>query len=79
MKKYLMTGVAALAFAATLTSCSKAGDLYDEGKVEEQKIASVTEKYDDAFIKAFGQPAANQDWGFGSRQLPASFGRNIAS
>ena len=74
MKKYLMTGVAALAFAATFTSCSKAGDLYDESKVEEQKIASVTEKYDDAFIKAFGQPAANQDWGFGSRQLPASFG-----
>jgi hypothetical protein len=74
MKKYLMTGVAALTFAATFTSCSKAGDLYDEGKVEEQKIASVTEKYDDAFIKAFGQPAANQDWGFGSRQLPASFG-----
>ena len=69
-----MIGVAAVAFAATLTSCSKAGDLYDEGKVEEQKIASVTEKYDDAFIKAFGQPAANQDWGFGSRQLPASFG-----
>ncbi|SEM87264.1 hypothetical protein SAMN04487902_104179 [Prevotella sp. ne3005] len=74
MKKYLMTGVAAVAFAATLTSCSKAGDLYDEGKVEEQKIASVTEKYDDAFIKAFGQPAANQDWGFASRKLPASFG-----
>lgn len=69
-----MIGVAAVAFAATLTSCSKAGDLYDEGKVEEQKIASVTEKYDDAFIKAFGQPAANQDWGFASRKLPASFG-----
>ena len=30
MKKYLMIGVAALAFAVTLTSCSKAGDLYDE-------------------------------------------------
>ena len=69
-----MTGVAAIAFAATFTSCSKAGDLYDEGKVEEQKVASVTEKYDAAFIQAFGQPAANQDWGFGSRQLPASFG-----
>ena len=37
MKKYLMTGVAALAFAATFTSCSKAGDLYDENKVNEQK------------------------------------------
>jgi hypothetical protein len=73
MKKYLMTGVAALAFAATFTSCSKT-DLYDENKVEEQKVASVTEKYDAAFIQAFGQPAANQDWGFGSRQLPASFG-----
>lgn len=68
-----MTGVAALAFAATFTSCSKT-DLYDENKVEEQKVASVTEKYDAAFIQAFGQPAANQDWGFGSRQLPASFG-----
>ena len=74
MKKYLMTGVAALAFAATFTSCSKSGDLYDESKVEEQKIASVTEKYDEAFIKAFGQPASNQDWGFASRKLPASFG-----
>ena len=44
MKKYLMTGMAALAFCAAFTSCSKGEDLYDD----------------------FGQPASNQDWGFGS-------------
>ena len=54
MKKYLMTGVAALAFAATFTSCSKT-DLYDENKVEQEKEATVNEKYAAAFEKAFGK------------------------
>lgn len=70
MKKYLMTGVAALAFAATLTSCSKAGDLYDEGAAKEAETQKQTEQilasYNQAFLKTFGQPAADQDWGFGS-------------
>ena len=68
MKKYLTISVAALAFAATLTSCSKAGDLYDEGKVEQQKEATVNEKYAAAFEKAFGKVGPNVDWGFSSKK-----------
>ena len=60
-----MIGVAALAFAVTLTSCSKAGDLYDESRVEQQKEATVNEKYAVAFEKAFGKVGPNVDWGFG--------------
>lgn len=66
-----MTGVAAIAFAATFTSCSKAGDLYDEGKVEQQKEATVNEKYAAAFEKAFGKVGSNVDWGFSSRTSSA--------
>ena len=61
-----MTGVAALAFAATFTSCSKT-DLYDENKVNEEKEATVNEKYAAAFEKAFGKVGANVDWGFSSK------------
>ena len=62
-----MIGVAALAFAVTLTSCSKAGDLYDESKVDQQKEATVNEKYAAAFEKAFGKVGPNVDWGFSSK------------
>ena len=34
----------------------------------------VTNNYNAVFVKTFGEPAANQDWGFGSRVLPTSFG-----
>ena len=71
MKKYLMIGVAALAFAVTLTSCSKAGDLYDESRVEQQKEATVNEKYAAAFEKAFGKVGPNVDWGFSSKKANA--------
>lgn len=67
MKKYLTISVAAIAFAATFTSCSKAGDLYDEGKVEQQKEATVNEKYAAAFEKAFGKVGSNVDWGFSTK------------
>ena len=65
MKKYLMTGVAAVAMCAAFTSCSKNENLYDPGAVEEMEIASVYEQYNQAFIKTFGQVNPNQDWGFG--------------
>ena len=78
MKKYLMTGVAALAFAATFTSCSKAGDLYDEGAAKEAETQKQTEQilasYNQAFLKTFGQPAADQDWGFGSSTVAGTRG-----
>ncbi len=68
MKKYLMTGVAALAFAATFTSCSKT-DLYDENRVEQEKEATVNENYAAAFEKAFGKVGKDVDWGFSSKNF----------
>ena len=61
MKKYLMTGIAAVAMCAAFTSCSK--DTTFEQITPEQTIQA---DYDAAFIKAFGQPASNQTWGFGT-------------
>ena len=66
MKKFMMTGVAALVFAATLTNCSKS-DLYDEGVVKQQKEATVIDRYNAAFEKAFGKVGPNVDWGFSSK------------
>jgi hypothetical protein len=60
MKKYLMTGIAAVAMCAAFTSCSK--DLGFEQMTQEEAMQS---KYEAAFIKAFGQPSPDQDWGFG--------------
>lgn len=55
-----MTGVAALAFAATFTSCSKSDDLYNaNAEVENQEKA-----YSDAFKAKYGDIASNQTWGF---------------
>ncbi|MCR4957744.1 MAG: hypothetical protein K6B13_03950, partial [Prevotella sp.] len=61
MKKYLMMGAAALMMGASFTSCSKDKDLYDPA-ANAQKFL---QDYQAAFISVFGQPAANQTWGFG--------------
>lgn len=67
MKKYLMSGVAAIAFLAAFTSCSKSTDLYEEGRKEKDQQAQneqkVLKNYDQVFEETFGKPAANQDWG----------------
>lgn len=60
MKKYLMTGMAAVVFGGLFTSCSH--DIEGGGSEQEQ----VQKTYKDAFITRFGQPAADLDWGFGS-------------
>ena len=65
MKKYLMTGMAALAICAAFTSCSKETNLYSEEVIKENTVQDIINNYEAAFIKTFGQPAANQDWGFG--------------
>lgn len=62
MKKYLMTSVAALAFAATFTSCSKSDDLYNANQQNED----MAKAYQTAFVERFGQPAPNHTWGFGT-------------
>ena len=45
MKKYLMSGIAAFAFCAALTSCSNKEDLYDQGAIEQQKELAEREAY----------------------------------
>ena len=62
MKKYLISGMAALMFCGVFTSCTRDTDL-GGGQGQQQK---VMETYEQAFLTRFGQPAANQDWGFGS-------------
>lgn len=68
-----MSGIAAFAFCAAFTSCSKS-DLYDQSAVDEKNQQELLEKenavrasYEAAFEKAFGQVGANVDWGFGTR------------
>ena len=62
MKKYLMIGAAALLMGASFTSCSNDKDLYDPTG----NAAKFLQDYQAAFISVFGQPAANQTWGFGA-------------
>lgn len=57
MKKYLMMGLAALAFAA----CSH--DDVETLTPEEQAV----QKFESLFIETFGKPAANQDWKYVSQ------------
>ena len=66
MKKYLMTGIAALAMCAGFTSCSHDLEAPSQEEINEVNAQKVTETYNRAFIAKFGQPAADQDWGFGT-------------
>jgi hypothetical protein len=66
MKKYLMTGLAAIAICAAFTSCSKNDELYNPEQITKNEAAQIQENYNQAFIATFGQPAANHDWGFGA-------------
>lgn len=61
-----MTGMAAVALCAAFTGCSKNENLYDPSAVDAMEESRIIESYNQAFIITFGQPAANQDWGFGS-------------
>ena len=71
MKKYLMTGIAALALCVGFTSCSHDLESLSQEEIDQLEAQKITEKYNKAFIATFGQPAADQDWGFG----PTSAGR----
>ena len=55
MKKYLMSGIAAIAVCAAFTSCSKNNDVYQGPQPEAPK--TEVQKYEEAFTKAFGQLA----------------------
>ena len=62
MKKYLMTGLVAVALSGLFSSCSKE----IETGVETTPEFNVLQKYENAFVSRFGQPAEDQDWGFSS-------------
>ena len=62
-----MSGVAAIAFLAVVTSCSKSTDLYDQDAQNLQKELVVNKNYAAAFEKAFGTVGSNVDWGFSSK------------
>lgn len=64
MKKYLMTGVAALAMCAAFTSCSH--EITSQEEIQAYGAEKIVKDYEAAFIATFGQPAANHDWGFGT-------------
>ena len=81
MKKYLMTGVAALAICAAFTSCSKSDELYDQGAIDQGKALSFVETYNQAFLKYIGANSvadipANQTWGFGGYSAGTRGGAN---
>jgi hypothetical protein len=59
MKKYLMTLAAFALVSSAFISCSN-----DEGVAYDPTAKKVND-YNAAFVARYGQPAANQDWGFG--------------
>jgi len=69
MKKYLMTGIAAIAMCGMFTSCSHDMSLYNGNQSEQ-----VLTNYEQAFVNAYGEPAANQTWGFGEATVAGTRG-----
>lgn len=59
MKKYLMTLAAFALVSSAFVSCSN-----DEGVAYDPTAKKVND-YNAAFVARYGQPAADQDWGFG--------------
>ena len=66
MKKYLMTGIAALALCVGFTSCSHDIEPLSQEEITNLEAQKIVNNYNQAFIKTFGKPAANHQWGFGS-------------
>ena len=75
MKKYLITGIAALAMCIGFTSCSHDLTPVSQEDVNAINAKQIVDNYNKAFIAKFGQPAANQDWGFGNNAATRAFTR----
>ena len=58
MKKYLVTGLAAVAISGMFTSCTHETDAGAGGT-----NLGVVETYEQAFISRFGTPSPDADWG----------------
>ena len=74
MKKYLMTGIAALAISGMFTSCSHDMSLYSGNQSEQ-----VLQKYEQTFVQTFGEPASTQTWGFSSSTVAGTRGMTRAA
>ena len=66
-----MTGMAAIALCAVFTSCSRDLDNLTQEEIDELETKKAFQKYENAFIATFGQPATDQEWGFGSLPFEA--------
>ena len=74
MKKYLMTGIAALVLSAGFTSCSHNDDFEP---ITQDQIDKA--KYDQAFLAYVGgKIASNQDWGFSANPASSRVTRTIS-
>ena len=67
MKKYLMTGIAALALCVGFTSCSKDLEQLSQEEINQLEAQKIVDKYKKAF-KAYigGEVSPTQTWGFGT-------------
>ena len=67
MKKYLMTGIAALALCVGFTSCSQDLEMLSQDEINELEAQRIVNNYNKAF-KAYigGEIASTQTWGFGN-------------
>ena len=59
-----MTGLAAIAFCAAFTSCSKEITPMSEEEMVAVGVQKIYSDYEAAFQKVFGTPAAGHTWGF---------------
>ena len=66
MKKYLVTGLAAVAISGMFTSCTHENDTAGGSS-----DLGVVETYEKAFISRFGTPSPDADWGFGPSTVKA--------
>ena len=78
MKKYLMTGITALAICVGFTSCSNDIDALTQEELNELNAQKIIKNYEKAFEATFGKPAANQTWGFGDPVETTRTRRNLA-
>ena len=72
MKKYLVTGLAAVAISGMFTSCT-----HDTDGGNGNTNLGVVETYEKAFISRFGTPSADADWGFGPSTVKAGTRANL--
>lgn len=75
MKKYLIIGAAALSLSGVFSSCSKDTDMYDPMADSERFLQT----YAETFYRVFGQPSANQTWGFGDAAAASRVTRSASS